>query len=55
MTAFEIKEAEFTRVLPYMRIIEFIQNPISLGKLNTLVLTRVMNGNKKNIEKRVRF
>ena len=43
MTAFEINDIEFRRVLPSMRIDEFIQKPISLDRLNTLVRTHVMN------------
>jgi two-component SAPR family response regulator len=38
MTAFQINDAEFSRVLPSTRIDEFIQKPISLAKLNALVL-----------------
>jgi DNA-binding NtrC family response regulator len=43
MTAFEINDIEFRRALPSMRIDEFIQKPISLDRLNTLVRTHVMN------------
>jgi two-component SAPR family response regulator len=53
MTAFEINDADFSRVLPSTRIDEFIQKPISLAKLNTLVLTHVTNGNKKSLGQRV--
>ena len=37
MTAFEINDIEFRRVLPSTRIDEFIQKPILLERLNTLV------------------
>lgn len=37
MTAFEINEAEFRRVLPSIKIDEFIQKPIPLEKLSRLV------------------
>ena len=37
MTAFEINDIEFRRVLPSTRIDEFIQKPVSLEKLNTLI------------------
>jgi len=47
MTAFEINDIEFRRVLPSTRIDEFIQKPISIERLNTLVLTHVMNRRKK--------
>src|SRR5437016_1988161 len=42
MTAFEINEAEFRRVLPSTRIDEFIRKPISLAKLNSLLLDHLM-------------
>ena len=37
MTTFEINDIEFRRVLPSTRIDEFIQKPVSLEKLNTLI------------------
>jgi hypothetical protein len=37
MTAFEINDIEFRRVLPSTRIDEFIQKPILLKRLNALV------------------
>ena len=37
MTAFEISDIEFRRVLPAVKIDEFIQKPISLERLTTLV------------------
>jgi DNA-binding NtrC family response regulator len=37
MTAFEINDIEFRRVLPSMRIDEFIQKPVSLERLTALV------------------
>src|SRR6266568_2193503 len=37
MTAFEIDDIEFRRVLPSVKIDEFIQKPISLERLITLV------------------
>jgi DNA-binding NtrC family response regulator len=37
MTAFEINDIEFRRVLPSTRIDEFIQKPILLERLNALV------------------
>src|SRR5437899_10499006 len=47
MTAFEINDIEFRRVLPSTRIDEFIQKPISIERLNTLVRTHVENRRKK--------
>jgi DNA-binding NtrC family response regulator len=47
MTAFEINDIEFRRVLPSTRIDEFIQKPISIERLNTLVRTHVKNRRKK--------
>jgi DNA-binding NtrC family response regulator len=37
MTAFEINEMEFTRVLPKPKIDGFIQKPISIRKLNGII------------------
>ena len=37
MTAFEINEMEFTRVLPKPKIDGFIQKPISMRKLNVII------------------
>ena len=37
MTAFEINDVEFRRVLPSTRIDEFIQKPIILKKLNIII------------------
>jgi DNA-binding NtrC family response regulator len=37
MTAFEINEIEFTRVLPKPKIDGFIQKPISIRKLNGII------------------
>ena len=37
MTAFEINEMEFTRVLPKPKIDGFIQKPISMRKLNSII------------------
>ena len=37
MTAFEIDEIEFRGVLPYIKIDEFIQNPISANKLTVIL------------------
>ncbi|MFZ0515355.1 MAG: response regulator [Candidatus Nitrosopolaris sp.] len=42
MTAFEINDVEFRRVLPSTKIDEFIQKPVSLKKLNTLVMNHTM-------------
>jgi two-component system response regulator YesN len=33
MTAFEINDLEFSRVLPSIKIDEFIQKPVSVGNL----------------------
>jgi len=41
MTAFEINDIEFRRVLPSTRIDEFIQKPLSLERLNTLVRNHI--------------
>ena len=37
MTAFEINDVEFTRVLPKPKIDGFIQKPISMRKLNGII------------------
>src|SRR5437660_12605612 len=47
MTAFEINDIEFRRVLLSTRLDEFIQKPISIERLNTLVRTHVKNRRKK--------
>ena len=44
MTAFEINDIEFRRLLPSTKIDEFIQKPVSLEKLNTLVMNHTMDG-----------
>lgn len=41
MTAFEINDVEFTRVLPSTRIDEFIQKPILLKKLNIVIQNHI--------------
>lgn len=46
MTAFEINDVEFRRVLPSTRIDEFIQKPVSLQKLNTLVMNHTIDQEK---------
>jgi DNA-binding NtrC family response regulator len=42
MTAFEINDSEFTRVLPEPKIDGFIQKPISMRKLNDIIDTYMM-------------
>lgn len=37
MTAFEINDLEFSRVLPSIRIDEFIQKPVSVGNLFAII------------------
>ncbi|MDQ6862982.1 MAG: response regulator [Thermoproteota archaeon] len=41
MTAFEINDLEFRRVLPSTRIDEFIQKPILIKKLNIIVQNHI--------------
>jgi DNA-binding NtrC family response regulator len=41
MTAFEINDLEFRRVLPSTRIDEFIQKPIILKKLNIIIQNHI--------------
>ena len=41
MTAFEIDDLELTRVLPLVKIDEFIQKPIRLSVLNKLVRSHI--------------
>jgi len=41
MTAFEINDVEFRRVLPSTRIDEFIQKPILLKKLNIIIQNHI--------------
>ena len=43
MTAFEINDLEFSRVLPDIKIDEFITKPVSLEKLNTLAQRHIIN------------
>jgi DNA-binding NtrC family response regulator len=43
MTAFEINDLEFSRVLPDIKIDEFITKPVSLEKLNTLAQKHIIN------------
>ncbi|MFZ0220318.1 MAG: response regulator, partial [Candidatus Nitrosopolaris sp.] len=41
VTAFEINDVEFRRVLPSTRIDEFIQKPISLKQLNIMIQNHI--------------
>jgi two-component SAPR family response regulator len=41
MTAFEINDLEFRRILPSTRIDEFIQKPIILKKLNIIIQNHI--------------
>ena len=43
ITAFEINDLEFSRVLPDIKIDEFITKPVSLKKLSTLVHRHIIN------------
>lgn len=47
ITAFEINDLEFSRVLPDIKIDEFITKPISLEKLSTLVQRHIIRGIKQ--------
>jgi two-component SAPR family response regulator len=54
MTAFEINDIEFRRVLPSTRIDEFIQKPILLERLNALVQNQLVPEESKHQDKRVK-
>ena len=49
MTAFEINDIEFKRVLPSTKIDEFIQKPVSLERLNALVRNHIATRNARYI------
>jgi len=49
MTAFEINDIEFKRVLPFTRIDEFIQKPVPLERLNTLVQNHIATRNASEV------
>ena len=51
MTAFEIDEIEFRGVLPYIKIDEFIQKPISANKLTVTVKKHIKNETKNELGK----
>src|SRR5262249_878067 len=46
MTAFEINDIEFRRLLPSTKIDEFIQKPVSMNQLTALVKKHVSTGIK---------
>jgi hypothetical protein len=54
MTAFEINDIEFRRVLPSTRIDEFIQKPILLERLNALVQNQLVPEESEHQDKRVK-
>ena len=43
ITAFQINDLEFSRVLPDIKIDEFITKPVSLEKLDILVQKHIIN------------
>ncbi|MFZ0511084.1 MAG: hypothetical protein WAM14_05725 [Candidatus Nitrosopolaris sp.] len=49
MTAFEINDVEFSRISPSTRIV--IQKPISLKRLNSLILNHTIDGRKTSTVK----
>jgi response regulator RpfG family c-di-GMP phosphodiesterase len=46
MTAFEINDIEFKRLLPSVKIDEFIQKPISMNYLTTIIKKHISTGMK---------
>jgi response regulator RpfG family c-di-GMP phosphodiesterase len=44
MSAFEINDLEFSKILPYVKIDGFISKPISLKNLTTRVKKYLKNG-----------
>jgi len=46
MTAFEINDIEFRRLLPSVIIDEFIQKPVTMNQLTALVKKHVSTGIK---------
>jgi hypothetical protein len=46
MTAFEINDIEFRRLLPSVKIDEFIQKPISMNYLTTIIKKYISIGMK---------
>jgi response regulator RpfG family c-di-GMP phosphodiesterase len=47
MTAFEVNDIEFKRVLASTKIDEYIQKPVPLERLNTLVRNHIVIGNPR--------
>jgi response regulator RpfG family c-di-GMP phosphodiesterase len=50
MTAFEIDEAEFSKLLKSVKIDEFIQKPISFKDLARLVSNHILTQKKSSFE-----
>src|SRR5262249_55133546 len=53
MTAFEINEIEFSRVLPSIKINEFIEKPISADKFSTIVKRHIKNETEDDSDKEI--
>lgn len=47
MSSFEIHKSEFTKVLPSIRVEDFVQKPVSIAELKNIVLKHI--GNVKRI------
>jgi hypothetical protein len=45
MTAFDIDSREFSKVLPDIKVDQFIKKPISIGKLTSSILNHINNEN----------
>jgi DNA-binding response OmpR family regulator len=41
MTAFDIKSEEFSKILPDIKVNQFIKKPISIGELTTSILNHI--------------
>jgi response regulator RpfG family c-di-GMP phosphodiesterase len=51
MTAFEINDIEFRSVLPYIKIDEFIQKPVSANNLTATIKKHIKNETKNELDK----
>jgi YesN/AraC family two-component response regulator len=53
ISAFEINDIEFRRVLPSVRIDEFIEKPISADNFTSLVKRHIKNDTKNDLDKEI--
>jgi YesN/AraC family two-component response regulator len=45
MTAFEINESEFSKVMPSTKVDDFVRKPVSVNLLKTVLLKHIDNTN----------